>query len=55
MTKPELIEYLEEIANARGGDQEASHAQAEKALLEFVNDTEITAAWQDASSFWWYA
>ena len=55
MSKPELIAILQKIADENGGDQEASHGLGEKALLEFVNDPEITAAWKDAAQFWWYA
>lgn len=55
MTKPELIAILTKIADEYGGDQEASHGVGEDALLAYVNDPEIKAAWDDAKQFWWYA
>jgi hypothetical protein len=53
VTKAELLEAL-----AKGtGDEEHDHCAAEDALLAFVNDPEITAAWNKACAEqnWWYA
>lgn len=55
MTKPELITLLREIADKEGGDNEASHGDADKALIAYINDPEIEAAWNDAAQFFWYA
>lgn len=55
MTKEELIAVLKDIADHHGYDPEASHVDGERALLKFVNDPEITAAWKAAEKFWWYA
>lgn len=55
MSKDELLTILRRIADEAGGDPEGSHTEGEKALLAFVNDPEITEAWNDASQFWWYA
>ena len=43
MTKPELLEILGECA--RNGDGEAAHADADKALLEFIGDEFGLEAW----------
>ena len=33
----------------------ATFAEAEKLMLELLNDEEITAAWLDCPQTWWYA
>jgi hypothetical protein len=53
--KEELLSVLRRISDEEGGDPEASHGEAEKALLKFINDPEISAAWDDAAQFFWYA
>jgi len=55
MTKPEIIAFLKDIADHSGYDPEGSHRNAEKELLAFLDDPEITEAWNDAVEFWWYA
>jgi len=49
MTREELIKILEMDTN----DIEADHANADRALLEFINDASITAAFNKIGK--WYA
>lgn len=51
MTKDELLEKLSALAE--GHDSEHAHAEADKALIEFIDDDEITAAYQSVEK--WYA
>jgi hypothetical protein len=53
MTKSELLAILAEPR----GDEEVSHVKAERALIAFVNDKEISEAWEKACDVqnWWYA
>lgn len=46
MTKDELIEKLKECAELAKGDREIAHIEADDALLVFINDPEITAAYE---------
>jgi hypothetical protein len=55
MDKEQLLALLNRIAAERGGDSEASHGEAEKALLDYIGDGEISAAWNKAAEFFWYA
>lgn len=55
MDKQELLALLTKIAEARGGDPEVSHSDAERALLRFINDPEISEAWEKTAQFFWYA
>lgn len=52
MTKQELKEKLETIAKL-SGDQEISHQEADKLLLEFIDDKEIEAEFIKIPK--WYA
>lgn len=51
MTKKELIAALDEIR--REGDPENGHIEADNALLAFIDDIEVTAAFKAISK--WYA
>lgn len=51
MTKEELLERLKECET--NADTEAAHSDADDALIEFINDTEITEAYQRVHK--WYA
>jgi hypothetical protein len=59
VTKEELITWLRNNADAgaytKTDDPQTSHIQAEKLLIEYLNDTEIAEAWKEASGNWWYA
>ena len=49
--KQDLIEALREIAKI--GDQEAAHVMADELLLLFINDPEVTAAYEAIEK--WFA
>ncbi len=51
MHRDQLLDLLRSLANAR--DIEASHATADDALLEYINDPEISAAFNALEK--WYA
>jgi len=60
MTKAELLQALEKAANTQypastGGsfDQEMAHVYADEALIAFINDPEVTAAYEAIPK--WYA
>lgn len=60
MTKDELIEKLEEAANTsityKGNkhlDVECAHIEADKLLIEFINDPDVTQAYDAVPK--WYA
>lgn len=53
MTRDELLNKLEEIAARHGDDPENDHWDADVALLEFIDDVEITAAYNGIHK--WYA
>lgn len=50
MTKARLLRELAEIA--KDPDGEASHSRADDALLNYIGDTEISAAYQAAHPGW---
>lgn len=50
MTKAEL---LEKLRACNTGDEEVDHANADDALLEFINDPEVTVAFEAIDK--WYA
>ncbi|MGH7783406.1 MAG: hypothetical protein ACREO5_06165 [Candidatus Binatia bacterium] len=52
MTKHELVERLKSIAET-SGDPEAEHSRADKALLEYIADKEVSAAFDAVEK--WYA
>ena len=52
MTKAELLELLRSMAGD-SPDPEESHMQADDALIEFINDPEIAAAYNEITK--WYA
>lgn len=43
MTRKELLESLSELANF--SDDEVAHYEADQALLDYINDPEVTGAW----------
>jgi len=53
MTKEEVIQKLNEIAKTFPDEKEINHTFADKLLLEFINDEEITAAYNQIEK--WYA
>ena len=52
MTRDELLKFLINI-KIHAGDKELDHAQADNALLEYINDDQITAAFDAIEK--WYA
>ena len=53
ITKAELLSKLAQCAEE--SDHEGAHVEADEALLQFINDAEITKAWRKASATFWYA
>lgn len=53
MTKQELIAKLKQIAHEHEGDPEVAHIEADNALLKYINDIEIGAAYDAIGK--WYA
>lgn len=54
MTIEELRSQLRDLANCKHGyDPEADHGKADDLLLEFINDKEVTEAFNDIDK--WYA
>lgn len=51
MEKKELIEKLKHFEQY--GDTEGAHIEADKALLEYINDSEIEIAYDNIKK--WYA
>lgn len=52
MTRRELIKELRDI-RAHGGDEECDHLRADRALLAFIADPGVTAAWEAIDK--WFA
>lgn len=52
MNKEELIKRLKYIKET-SGDTEADHIHVDKALTDFINDKEVTEAFNDIDK--WYA
>jgi hypothetical protein len=50
LTKEELIKQLKDL---EGGDQETSHIKADELLIEFINDPEVTDAFECIDK--WYS
>ncbi len=53
MTKVELVDHLKKIAVDNAGDEEKAHKEADTALLVFINDPDVTAAFDAIDK--WYA
>jgi hypothetical protein len=51
MTKEELIKILND--NSGPGDHEGQHANCDEALLTYINDVEVTEAFNKGTK--WYA
>jgi hypothetical protein len=49
MTKEELLEKLRSFNT---GDSEVDHINADDALLEFINDPEVTVAFEAIEKWW---
>ncbi len=49
----ELIAKLKAIAESGQGDQETDHVDADRLLLEYINNAEVTKAFDAISK--WYA
>ena len=52
LNKLRLLEFLIEL-NRLNFDEEEAHVLADKALLKFINDPEVTEAFEDINK--WYA
>lgn len=52
MTRDELLESLRELAKEER-DCESSHSAADEALLAFINDEEVTKAFESIRK--WYS
>jgi hypothetical protein len=50
--REELLAFLRE---GLSGDHEADHSRADSLLLAALGDDEVTDAFQEARSRWWYA
>jgi hypothetical protein len=53
MTKAELKAKLETIRDRSSSDPEADHVDADVAVLEYIDDEEITALFEELAV--WYA
>lgn len=53
MTKDELLVILNTYDEEKNGDFETGHAQADAALIAFINDPEIAEAYDRVGR--WYA
>lgn len=55
MEKRELVQKLNilKISTDNNGDEEENHQEADKLLLKFINEEEITKAFNDIRK--WYA
>lgn len=51
MTKEELLKILED--NSGGSDPEIMHMRCDDALLDYINDLDVTAAFEKGTK--WYA
>ena len=54
MTKPELLKRLDDLYKGGYYDPEEAHIKADQLLLEFINDKEVTKAY-DRIDIKWYA
>jgi len=53
MTKDELLTQLRHLATMDEGDIETNHMEADDLLLKYINDAEITQAYE--AIYKWYA
>ena len=53
MTKEQLIQSLNELAEIEKDDYEVNHIEADNLLLEFINDDNVKKAFD--SVYKWYA
>jgi hypothetical protein len=52
MSKEQLIASLRRLSEG-AVDEEIAHGNADRLLLEFINDPEVTEAWENIPK--WYA
>lgn len=53
MTREELLKKLRELQTLSEDDEEIAHADADYALLEYIGDAEVSAAFSKIKR--WYA
>lgn len=53
MTKEELIEKLKELKQRNEREAEGTHIEADELLLKFINDPDVSKAFEDLER--WYA
>jgi flagellar biosynthesis/type III secretory pathway chaperone len=53
LDKERLLKKLKECG--RNSDTEVAHIEADRALVEYINNDEITELWNEISSCFWYA
>lgn len=53
ITKEELITELEKLVKTENDDYETTHAKADMLLIQYINDEEITEAYDNVGK--WYA
>lgn len=53
MSRDEALAKLKELARISDGYPEIAHGAADAILLDLINDSEISAAW-DAVPKWWF-
>lgn len=52
MSKSELIEELKAAAEVSARDPEVGHSQADCALVEFINDPDVTEAFEAVERYY---
>ena len=53
MTIEELRQKLQEIKNNAGADVEGQHSDADRLLIKYINDAQVTKIFDDIEK--WYA
>lgn len=53
MTREEFFRQFAKICEDEGPRR--SHERAEELLLAYLDDPDITAAWEEEMDTWWYA
>lgn len=51
MTREEMFRKLSEL----DGSLAAVHEEAEQILLEYIDDDDLKAVWDDFAEEWWYS
>jgi hypothetical protein len=52
MERDDLLRLLQIIAEQQNGDPEIAHSNADQALLDYINDEEVTVAYEAIEK--WY-